>query len=212
MPRMGTPDSSSPAGAGGAPGAYTEAGPPDRMIADGFLASISAAGMVEGTISEYTWHSRTRRAMSWAYWAPKSTTRTGPVLSARSDGLVTALLSVTSEWYTASAYLGRGLAPRRLSWRRRRLGDPDLGDPAAVQLGHGQPAPVELGRLPGLRQVTECGHEVAGHRLVRAVRQLDPGLLSEVVQVHQPVDLDLACAQATRWVGLRIVFILDVAD
>jgi len=44
MPRMGTPDSSSPAGAGGAPGAYTEAGPPDRMIADGLLASISAAG------------------------------------------------------------------------------------------------------------------------------------------------------------------------
>ncbi len=78
MPRMGTPDSSSPAGAGGAPGAYTEAGPPDRMIADGLLASISAAGMVEGTISEYTWHSRTRRAMSWAYWAPKSTTRTAP--------------------------------------------------------------------------------------------------------------------------------------
>ena len=78
MPRMGTPASSSPAGAGGAPGAYTEAGPPDRMIAVGLLASISAAGMVEGTISEYTWHSRTRRAMSWAYWAPKSTTRTGP--------------------------------------------------------------------------------------------------------------------------------------
>src|SRR5215467_10822675 len=76
MPRMGTPDSSSPAGAGGAPGAYTEDGPPDRMIADGFLASISAAGIVDGTISEYTWHSRTRRAMSWAYCAPKSTTRT----------------------------------------------------------------------------------------------------------------------------------------
>ena len=29
-----------------------------------------------GTISEYTCASRTRRAISWAYWAPKSTTRT----------------------------------------------------------------------------------------------------------------------------------------
>ena len=39
-------------GAGGAPSAYTEAGPPDRMIAFGCRASISAAGMVDGTISE----------------------------------------------------------------------------------------------------------------------------------------------------------------
>src|SRR5580700_177570 len=46
------------------------------MIAFGLRASISAAGMVDGTISEYTWHSRTRRAMSCAYWAPKSTTST----------------------------------------------------------------------------------------------------------------------------------------
>ena len=64
---MGTPASSRPPGAGGAPGAYTDAGPPDKMIAAGFLASISAAGMVAGTISEYTWHSRIRRAMSCAY-------------------------------------------------------------------------------------------------------------------------------------------------
>ena len=40
----GTPASSSPAGAGGAPAAYTDAGPPDRMIAAGFLASISRGG------------------------------------------------------------------------------------------------------------------------------------------------------------------------
>src|ERR1017187_7454722 len=79
MPSTGTPASSrsgGPGGAGGAPSAYTDAGPPDRMIAAGFLARISAAGMVQGTISEYTWHSRTRRAISCAYWAPKSTTRT----------------------------------------------------------------------------------------------------------------------------------------
>src|SRR5215207_3477748 len=46
------------------------------MIAFGFRASISATGRVCGTISEYTPSSRTRRAISWAYCAPKSTTRT----------------------------------------------------------------------------------------------------------------------------------------
>ena len=35
----------------GAPSAYTEDGPQERMIARGFLASISATGMVDGTIS-----------------------------------------------------------------------------------------------------------------------------------------------------------------
>src|SRR3954470_9122054 len=46
------------------------------MIAFGRLASISATGIDDGTISLNTLHSRTRRAMSWAYCAPKSTTRT----------------------------------------------------------------------------------------------------------------------------------------
>src|SRR5215469_17744582 len=46
------------------------------MIAFGFRARICAPGMLDGTISEYTWHSLTRRAISCAYWAPKSTTRT----------------------------------------------------------------------------------------------------------------------------------------
>ena len=46
------------------------------MIADGFFALISAAEIEDGTISEKTWASRTRRAINWAYWAPKSTTRT----------------------------------------------------------------------------------------------------------------------------------------
>ena len=64
MPNTGTPASNSPSGAAGAPSAYTDAGPPDKMIALGCLASISLTGIVDGTISEYTWHSRTRRAIS----------------------------------------------------------------------------------------------------------------------------------------------------
>src|SRR3954452_23137804 len=46
------------------------------MTPGGARAAGSAAGMVGGTISEETTSSRTRRAISWAYWAPKSTTRT----------------------------------------------------------------------------------------------------------------------------------------
>src|SRR6185312_5750174 len=47
------------------------------MIAFGSRASISSTGIECGTISEYTPASRTRRAISCAYCAPKSTTRTG---------------------------------------------------------------------------------------------------------------------------------------
>src|SRR5947207_15777192 len=60
----------------GAPSTCTEAGPPERMIAFGRRARMSATGVVRGTISLYTCASRTRLAISCAYWAPKSTTRT----------------------------------------------------------------------------------------------------------------------------------------
>ena len=67
----------------GAPSACTDAGPPEKITPFGLRRAISSAEMSWGTISEWTWASRTRRAMSWAYWAPKSTTRT--VSNSRSD-------------------------------------------------------------------------------------------------------------------------------
>src|SRR5690242_5960425 len=45
-------------------------------MASGRRSRTSAAVIVRGTISENTCASRTRRAISWAYWAPKSTTQT----------------------------------------------------------------------------------------------------------------------------------------
>ena len=57
--------------------AYTLAGPPDSTMACGSLALISSTVAVCGMTSEYTLASRTRRAISWAYCAPKSTTNTG---------------------------------------------------------------------------------------------------------------------------------------
>src|SRR5215469_7360830 len=152
MPRTGTPESNRPTGAGSAPGVYTEAGPPDRMTAAGFLSRMSAIGVVAGMISEYTWHSRTRRAMSCAYCAPKSMTSTGPGVSLCA---------------TASAYLA-GLAGAWLA--TGRLGDchADLHprDPPPVEFGHRQPAPIQVSRLARLRQVTERSEEEASHRLI----------------------------------------------
>ncbi len=60
----------------GASSAYTLAGPPEKMMAAGANVRTSSAVTSHGTISEYTPKSRTRRAMSCPYCAPKSTTMT----------------------------------------------------------------------------------------------------------------------------------------
>ncbi len=75
MPRIGTPLSYTSGSNDGAPSTCTDAGPPLKMMPAGLRASRSVRGMSRGTISLYTWASRTRRAISCAYWAPKSTTR-----------------------------------------------------------------------------------------------------------------------------------------
>jgi hypothetical protein len=51
----------------GAFSAYTLEGPPDKIIALGFFAFTSAAVIDDGTISEKTCASRTRRAINCAY-------------------------------------------------------------------------------------------------------------------------------------------------
>src|SRR5260370_41946201 len=187
MPRTGIPAPSSPSGAGGAPSAYTDAGPPDRMIALGPRARICAAGMLAGTICECTWHSRTRRAISCAYWAPKSTTRTV-------SGASAAPSSPAAERTEPSLVGVLARFRPRVGGHRRGLAHPHPGDPSAVQLGHGQPAAGDLHGLALAGQVAERGQQVARHGLVRALGQLDPGLLGELVQGQQAVDLELAAA------------------
>ena len=66
----------SPGRASARPRRGRSSGRPTGSSAAGRRAATSAAVIGCGTISEYTASSRTRRAMSWAYWAPKSTTRT----------------------------------------------------------------------------------------------------------------------------------------
>src|SRR2546429_5737224 len=77
MPSVGMPSSNSEGSSRGAPSAYTEAGPPDRISAEGLRLRRSSTDERCETSSEYTRASRTRRAISCEYWPPRSTTRTG---------------------------------------------------------------------------------------------------------------------------------------
>ena len=52
MPKTGTPEVKIEVSMPGAPSAYTDDGPPLRMIAFGLRASMSATGSECGTISE----------------------------------------------------------------------------------------------------------------------------------------------------------------
>src|SRR5216684_1537882 len=72
-------------------------------------------GVVYGNSSQYTRHSRMRRAISWLYWAPKSRTRT---VCAGEDTIVIFEVMITKSphWvkstrhFTASSGAGNGAA------------------------------------------------------------------------------------------------------
>src|SRR3954471_10861519 len=85
MPSTGMPSSSSAGSSFGAPGAYTDAGPPDRISPFGARRRTSSTPTWCGSSSENTPHSRTRRAISCEYWPPKSRTRTSFCATARSS-------------------------------------------------------------------------------------------------------------------------------
>src|SRR5262245_20969198 len=76
MPSTGMPRSSTAGSQCGAPGSKTLLGPPEKMIPLGRISATRAAGRSCRTTWQQTFSSRTRRAMSCAYWAPKSKTRT----------------------------------------------------------------------------------------------------------------------------------------
>src|SRR6516225_1470945 len=75
MPSTGTPSSNTAAGARGGSAAVTDSGPPERITPRGRKARTCASPMSQGWISQYTPSSRTRRAMSCVYCAPKSRIR-----------------------------------------------------------------------------------------------------------------------------------------
>src|SRR5882672_12241173 len=75
MPSTGTPALSASGSTCGAPGSYTLAGPPLRISPTGARFLSSDQGVVPDTSSQYTFASRTRRAISWLNCEPKSRTR-----------------------------------------------------------------------------------------------------------------------------------------
>src|SRR5687767_9270093 len=75
MPSTGTPSWNTDCGAVGPFTSVTDSGPPDRMMPLAPKSRTSASVMSHGRISQYTPLSRTRRAISWVYCAPKSRIR-----------------------------------------------------------------------------------------------------------------------------------------
>src|SRR5436190_8944776 len=83
MPSTGMPSSSKSFRSFGAPSAYTDAGPPERIRPRGLRRLMSSTSTVCGSSSEKTPSSRTRRAISCEYWPPKSRTSTSSVADFR---------------------------------------------------------------------------------------------------------------------------------
>src|SRR5947208_14939335 len=74
MPSTGTPSPKTREFATGASLSYTDDGPPERMIPAGEYLRISSILALQGRTTEKTFCSRTRRAISCEYCAPKSRT------------------------------------------------------------------------------------------------------------------------------------------
>ncbi len=93
MPSTGSPDSNTQSGVRGVPISVTLAGLPESMTARGLTRSSALSARLNGTISEYTPASRTRRAMSWVTWEPKSMMRTVSVMDSGYDKREAAAMS-----------------------------------------------------------------------------------------------------------------------
>ena len=72
MPSTGTPAWNTYCGARGEAPSVRLAGPPDRMMPRGRQARMRSGSVLNGQISQYTPASRSRRAISWVTWLPKS--------------------------------------------------------------------------------------------------------------------------------------------
>src|SRR6516165_4841770 len=74
MPSTGTLAVKIAGSADGASPSMTDAGPPDRMMPRGSnISRVALSTDWKGWISQYTPASRTRRAINWVTWEPKST-------------------------------------------------------------------------------------------------------------------------------------------
>src|SRR3954469_134626 len=124
MPSTGMPSSSSSVRSRGASGAYTDAGPPDRISPRGERRLISSRSTVCGSSSLNTPHSRTRRAINCEYWPPKSSTSTSSarVAAAPAAGGRGGVNVSDKRLLPARGGLGEAAAVRHVVRGRRRRG------------------------------------------------------------------------------------------
>src|SRR5918995_15901 len=161
MPSVGMPSSKMPASTRGACSAYTDAGPPERITAYGFRAQICCGVTLCETSSEYTLASRTRRAISCAYWPPKSSTSTG-----RSSGAG----SGTGSRTTSAPIVRRLLRDRHVV--RVRLAQARAGDPHELRL----------------LQLRDGGCAAVAHRLPQAANELVEHVPHRALVGHAALD------------------------
>src|SRR6478672_11484240 len=161
MPSVGMPRSKMAVSSFGAPSTYTDAGPPERISAIGFLRRISSTVERCETISEYTRASRTRRAISCEYWPPRSTTSTG-----RSSGESSGCGGTTS----AATVIRRVLRDRDVV--RVRLAQPGTSDAHEARI---------------LQRLDRLGAAVA-HRLPEAADDLVQHAGERAFVRHTPFD------------------------
>src|SRR5436190_1902357 len=219
MPSTWMPSASSAGSSRGAPGAYTDDGPPDRISPFGARRLTSSTPTWCGSSSLNTPSSRTRRAMSWEYWPPKSSTTTSSAATWRSTSSSSTGCSAASaepgpcdcrsvgdkcHRAAACAHADRLLALEGLALGLQRRRDHQLG-------------PVELRDVlvaAGRHRRAQAAHEVeravvlvrgAGDDLLeRAVlRRLDAGAARQrrVERGHAPVVAvagGLVCARERR--------------
>src|SRR5581483_6030555 len=164
MPSVGTPSSKRDGSTRGAPSAYTDAGPPERISAAGFRRRSSSAVDRCETSSEYTRASRTRRAISCEYWPPRSTTSTGRSSGA---GCSAVTLAVTSGAAVIRCVLGDGDVVRV------RLPEAGPGDADEARLLHR----VDRRRAAVAHRLPQTADELLQHAGERALVRhatLDP--------------------------------------
>src|SRR4030095_15384537 len=160
----------------GAPGESTLDGPPERTIPRGFQARMRSRSQVCGWISQSTWCSRRRRAISCVYCAPKSRIR---MRSLCTSGGMVRLRSGRVALRTCSSRWARGEAGRLLdAVVRGLLGDDDVVDVAlleprlrdadearvAPQLGERRGAAVAHARAHAADQLVDAAAEAAAVR------------------------------------------------
>src|SRR6516165_5590465 len=213
MPSTGTPSSNTAAGARGGSAAVTDSGPPERITPRGRKARTCASPMSQGWISQYTPSSRTRRAMSCVYCAPKSRIRMRCAWMSRCDAVLGGALAAargTLAIGTASGHPVVGCLLGDADIVHVTLAHPGARDAhehgAGAHVGDVATAGVAHGRPQAAGELMQDGHDASlvGHAALDAfgheLLELGRGVLE--VPVRRAVPLRHGAERAHAAIGL----------